>query len=224
MIKLFRKQQKKIIEDPKLKILNHDYGHVLTKDTNLPCDLTRSPLPWYTYPAIEYLVQFDFSNASVFEYGLGNSTLFWGERAKDVTSVEHNTEWFLKWKDNVPQNIDLIYSNCKEDYVASIMKNDAKYDLIVIDGIYRVSCSQIASNYLKKGGLIILDNSDWHTTAASILRTEGLLQVDMFGFGPINDYTWATSLFFDRNFAFKPTSEIQPKHGIGSLKHEDTIE
>jgi hypothetical protein len=169
-------------------------------------------------------VQFDFSNVSVFEYGLGNSTLFWGERAKDVTSVEHNIEWFLKWKDNVPQNIDLIHANCKEDYVASIMKNDAKYDIIVIDGIYRVSCSQIAPNSLKKGGLIILDNSDWHTTAAEILRVKGFLQVDMFGFGPINDYTWATSLFFDRSFAMKTISEVQPKHGIGSLKHADTIE
>jgi predicted O-methyltransferase YrrM len=104
------------------------------------------------------------------------------------------------------------------------MKNDAKYDVIVIDGIYRVSCSQIASNLLKNGGIIILDNSDWHTTAAGILRGKGFLQVDMFGFGPINDYTWATSLFFDRGFAMKTKSEIQPKHGIGSLKHEDTIE
>jgi hypothetical protein len=38
-----------------------------------------------------------------------------------------------------------------------------------------------------------------------------MIQVDFFGFGPINDYTWTTSIFFSRDFDFKPINgEIRP--------------
>ena len=33
-------------------------------------------MPWYTYPVIEYLQQFDFSKLTVFEYGSGNSSCY----------------------------------------------------------------------------------------------------------------------------------------------------
>lgn len=38
-------------------------------------DGAGQPVPWYTYPATEYLSHLDLSVLSVFEYGSGNSTL-----------------------------------------------------------------------------------------------------------------------------------------------------
>lgn len=64
--------------------------------------------------------------------------------------------------------------------------------------------------FLRPGGLMILDNSDWYPNTAAYLRERGLIQIDMHGFGPVNPYTWTTSLFLDRAFAMKPKGDRQP--------------
>jgi len=60
-----------------------------------PVDSFNNPLPWITYPCIEYLNQFDFSNETVFEYGSGGSTKwFLNNKSKKVISVEDDISWF----------------------------------------------------------------------------------------------------------------------------------
>jgi len=51
-----------------------------------------------------------------------------------------------------------------------------------------------------------------------MLREHNLIQVDFSGFGPCNNYTWTTSLFFSRNFNFKTSCFNQPLQPIGGLK------
>lgn len=52
-------------------ILAFEYGQFKTIK-NWDCiDREGNPIPWYTYPAIEFLNSLDFSNKSVFEYGGG---------------------------------------------------------------------------------------------------------------------------------------------------------
>src|SRR3954471_19133862 len=46
-----------------------DYGHLRTVLHRNCLDAAERPIPWYTYPAVEYLKQLDFSRARVFEYG-----------------------------------------------------------------------------------------------------------------------------------------------------------
>ena len=76
---------------------------------------------------------------------------------------------------------------------------------------------------LAPGGLIILDDSDRVNTsrdyarAIAGLKAAGLLQVDFYGFCPMNCYAKCTSLFFSRDFAFEPVSPVQPVCGRGSL-------
>jgi hypothetical protein len=71
-----------------LQILEHGYGHAASSRAQVPIDGDGNPTPWYTYPAIAYLSQLDFSERIVFEYGSGNSTLWRGARSKRVVSVE----------------------------------------------------------------------------------------------------------------------------------------
>src|SRR5947209_1387749 len=44
---------------------------------------TRSgeAIPWYTYPAIDFLSQRDFAGKRVLEFGGGQSTIWWSQRA-----------------------------------------------------------------------------------------------------------------------------------------------
>ena len=46
-----------------------------------------------------------------------------------------------------------------------------------------------------------------------------MIEVDFHGFGPINNYTWTTSIFFNRNTRLKPTDNIQPHFSIAGIKN-----
>ncbi len=54
-------------------IIENQYGHKLTRAKGIPVNNNAKPLPWFTYPAIEYLNQLDLSSCAIFEWGCGNS-------------------------------------------------------------------------------------------------------------------------------------------------------
>lgn len=60
------------------EIIMQKYGWLKSFKTKMPIDAKGNPVPWYTYPAIEFLEQLDFTNKIVLEYGSGNSSLYWG--------------------------------------------------------------------------------------------------------------------------------------------------
>lgn len=58
----------------------------------------KDELPWLTFKAIDVLQSYLKHAINVFEYGSGGSTLFLAKRVKNVTSVEHDEEWYEKVK------------------------------------------------------------------------------------------------------------------------------
>jgi len=50
-------------------------------------------VPWFTYSATKYLTKIVQDDSRVFEFGAGNSTLWWASRASEVVSVEHDPTW-----------------------------------------------------------------------------------------------------------------------------------
>ena len=210
---------KKIVKN--FLILNYNFGQYYTINSLNCVDSSGEPIPWYTYPAIEYLKQLDFSDKKIFEYGSGNSTLFWAGRCKKVTSVEDNKEWFDRIKMKLPTTVDYFLFQHKKDYIDSINRFSQHFDIIIIDGSYRYECAVEAIKKLSHYGFIILDNSDWKDKTSKILRESDLIEVDMSGFGPINGYTWTTSFYFRRNVKLSSAHQRQPIHGIGSLEHTE---
>lgn len=198
-------------------ILMFRYGHWRTARTWSCIDATGAPIPWYTYPAIEYLKQLDFQARTVFEYGLGNSTYFWGGRARQVVSVENDPAWFDKIAGRLPANCTARLETDGSRYARAIEESPDGFDVIVIDGRWREACVRHALPCLRTGGLVILDNADHHPDCAALLRGADLIQVDMSGFGPIGANTWTTSLFFHRSFRIPPLGPVQPMPGIGSI-------
>jgi len=204
------------------QILNFKYGHLQTVKSWTCVDRKGNPIPWYTYPSIEYIKQLNFLEKEVFEYGSGYSSMFWAERCKSLVSVEDNEEWYNKIKTKLPINVDYCFTKNKETYTRAILNYKKKFDVIIIDGNYRYECAVIARDKLSETGMIILDNSDWQEKTSHFLRESNLIEVDMTGFGPINSYTWTTSFFFSRSFNFSPACGHQPVHGIGSLRHRES--
>jgi hypothetical protein len=202
-----------------INLFEKKYGHDQSVRLGKPVDAFLKPIPWYTYPAIEYLKQFDFSDKHIFEYGSGNSSIFWASLAKSVTSVEKDASWFEVISKSKPSNLNIHLKEQKSEYVNFIAHGNTLYDLVVIDGAYRYDCAKVAVKYLSDDGLIIVDNSERYPKLCSDIRSHDLIQVDFFGFGPINYYTWTTSLFFQRKFRLDPLNKL-PHFGIGSLCEE----
>lgn len=197
-----------------------DYAHLASVRTGSCVDAQRNPVPWYTYPAIDYVRQLDFRGRSVFEFGSGNSTLFWGSVATRVVSVEDDERWFRMMAPKVPRNCELILEPDLDAYPAVIARSGDRYDVIVVDGAARgktrLRCAEAAIGRLRDGGMIILDNSDWLPESSRLLREAGLIQVDMTGFAPISRHTQTTSFFLHRAFAFPPRGPRQPMPGPGA--------
>ena len=196
--------------------LNWRYSQFGTFLTKKCLDHSGSPIPWYTYPAIEYLRQLDFSACSVFEFGSGYSTLFWANRARTVTSVESDPHWYEVISKQVPGNARIILESQPSLYIDTIIGE--RYDLIVIDGIenLRQDCAKKAVTAILPGGMVILDNSDWHPQTCKVLRDADLIEVDFHGFGPSVGHCWTTSVFLHR--AFKLVAEDrQPDPAIGGV-------
>ena len=189
-------------------------------------------IPWFTYPAIEALKNWDLSDKRVFEYGCGYSTLFWASRAKEVISVEHNPQWHEKICRVAPENVKIILAPIdeqKNEYHPSdeTRKEFARYaqaiegffQIIVIDGYarsrVRYQCAQAALPHLDDNGLVILDNSDWLPATALFLRQSGLIEVDLSGPVPGNPQYQTTSFFFTRQFNFASAGSRQPVPPLG---------
>ena len=227
----------------KLQLLKRSYGNLkplskaitqratvpnpyhVSQDTNgLIYSQTGEVWPWYTFPAIEYLSELDFSKDVIFEYGCGSSTIFWAQRARKVVSIEHDAAWASKIAKVAPSNVEIFVLPPATDYAAALLASGGNFDVIVIDGIYRAKCCRDVGQALNPGGLVILDNSDWYTTASRIIRDQNLIQVDISGWGPLNNYTWTTSLFFHRLFTKTTRDNKQPHYSRCALQHPDTLE
>jgi hypothetical protein len=200
------------------RILSLDFAQFKTIRRRESIDKYNQPIPWYTYPAIEYIKQLDVSDKTVFEYGSGNSTLFWAQRSKTVVAVEDNAEWYEKLRNVMPSNVEYHLLRDEKEYVNAIERYPFKFGLIAIDGSHRYECAQAAVRRLKSDGLIILDNSDWRERTSQLLRDADLIEVDMSGFGPINPYTWTTSFYLSRQVNLRPAHTTQPVHGVGAQR------
>ena len=207
-----------------IEIWQTEFAQEASIDKKICRDKDGRPLPWYTYPATEYLSQFDYQNKKIFEFGCGYSSSFWAERAQSVVSIENDPRWYDKWqKEFCYANLDLRLREDNESYENAVLEDAGLYDVIAVDGRRRAQCCQTAVRSLAPGGMIILDDSDRVNTSADYvnavktLRDADLIQIDFYGFCPMNCYAKATSLFIRRDFNPPARQPVCPICGKGSL-------
>lgn len=174
-----------------------------------------TPLPWYTYPAIDFLAQRDFGSRHVLEFGGGQSTLWWSARARSVLTVERDAAWFGRLRSQVGPNVSLHHIPVDRvtrtiqpvrDLIAA--NPIQKFDVIVVDGHLRKEVAALAFEYLAPGGAIILDNSEGYGFYAE-LKERPCRRIDFFGFAPGVTRRHCTSLVFvDDCFLLRPDIPI----------------
>jgi hypothetical protein len=213
--------------------IGRSQGYLRSIKEGMCVDAQGEPIPWLNYPAIEQLAKWDFSGKDIFEYGCGNSTRWWAKRAKSVVSVEASTDWYDKILAEriLPPNVNPILAPLDENSDAAAVERHAhaidafgEFDVIVIDGFSghkaRLACTQAALGHLRAGGMIILDNADWHPESARTLRDAGFLEIDYCGLGPLNTHSEISSFFLSAGFRPTPLSDTHPGYCIGGLERQ----
>lgn len=177
-------------------------GHFRGSIASKAVDARGKPLPWYTYPAIDFLSGVDFSGQSVLEFGAGQSTRWWAERAARVFSVEEDARWFEAVLKAVKSKANVEVHLAQESLGFAATPIGRTFDVIVIDGGDRFLCAQASLKMLQPGGVIVLDNSEgfWGAEGTypiiDLFEREGFMRVDFYGFAPAVPKRHCTSLFF----------------------------
>lgn len=178
--------------------------------------------PWMTIPAINYLERKIKNGARGFEFGSGASTLYFANKGVDLVSIDHNTEWYSKIKNELkvneisnveyflvePKNIsnkEGVFSSKEIDYLNKDFSDYAKFilsfpdqyfDFIIIDGRVRVECLKYSISKLKKGGLLVFDNADRLEYKSELMKIKNHLK--------LSDYTvTANHLYFSQTNVYQ---------------------
>lgn len=148
----------------------------------------HKPSPWLTPSSILFFESYLTKEHIGCEFGSGFSTLFFSKRVGKLVSIEHDPQWYemiskklgemnithveylLKPENDPAEFKDEVFScetedfKVRRDYVnyfrAIDQKEDAYFDFILVDGRARCECVYYSLPKLKKGGLMILDNSE----------------------------------------------------------------
>lgn len=207
------------IEELHLGFLNYklrnEFGFLESSKNNMPLNNKDEIIPMYTYPCYEYLNSIEWKNADVFEYGCGYSTIWWKGKNVNYIGVEDDEKWYDLLKKNQP-NIQL--KKDLKEYVNLIYETGKKFDVIVIDGQGRFDCVKPALDCIKKDGMVILDNSDWHTNTKEQLDNSDLIPIHFHGFKALHIDSETTSCYIGRDFKRKAKS-ILPMGGTKREQH-----
>jgi hypothetical protein len=175
-----------------------DQGWFNSFISNTPVDSNNEPIPWLTYPFIDFIAPRLSNQLTVFEFGAGNSTLFFAKKVKEVFSVEHNKDWYNRISKQIQDNVNLVYKEIDEEYPKSIQSLNKKFDIIIIDAEERVNCVKNSLGALTDAGVIVLDDSERseYKEAIDFLRINGFKQLDFWGISAGILFKKCTSLFY----------------------------
>jgi hypothetical protein len=181
-------------------LFSYQKGHFKSSWEMLSVSRTGKPLPWYTYPCIDFLKYRDFGDKTVLEFGGGQSSLWWSQRARSVVTLEGNEQWYQKIKADMPANVDLFLvsmvspSSCMEE-VNGILQNYSDFDVIIIDGLYRYEMAEVARSVMADYGVIICDDAENYGFYEAF-KDSAMYRVDFFGNAPGVIRPHCTSLLF----------------------------
>jgi protein-L-isoaspartate O-methyltransferase len=169
-------------------------------DSQQAVDGKGQPIPWVTYSFIDFIKPRLTKDLTIFEYGSGNSTLFYAQRVRNVVSVEHDEAWYQKIVKQKAPNAEMIFCNLTTDgeYAKKAASLAEKFDIIIVDGRDRVNCCKYGIDALTEKGVIVLDDSERESyqQARVFLKTHGFKELSFSGISPGLFYEKATSVFY----------------------------
>lgn len=168
-----------------------------------PVDSNGQPVPWMTLPFIQFMESRLKSSMVVFEYGSGNSTLYFQQRVEKVVAVEHDKEWYEKVTRSMPTGAEIIFKALDESgsYERTPIDIQSDFHIIAIDGRRRSQCLHVCERALTTDGVIILDDSERaeYDKGVQFLKSSGWKSLDFWGIAPGMHNKKCTSVFYREN-------------------------
>jgi hypothetical protein len=163
-------------------------------------DKNSQPIPWLSYPFISFISDRLTKTMNIFEFGSGNSTLYFSEKVNSVTSVEHDKDWYIKILSKKNNNVNLLFVQLETNgkYCRSALSGKSRFHIIIVDGEDRVNCIFNSLDSLERNGVIILDDSERNEYADGIdfLLKNSFKKIDFYGMAAGVLYEKCTSLFY----------------------------
>ena len=180
-----------------------EIGWFVANNNMASVDINKQPIPWFTYSFIDFLAVRLTNSQSIFEYGSGNSTRYFAERVKNITSLEHDKMWYEQGRKNKPRNAELIYCELDENgnYCRGAKNTKQKFNIIIVDGRDRVNCCIQSIDSLSDDGVLILDDSEraQYNEGRDALINNGFKEISFSGISPGLFYRKETSVFYRNN-------------------------
>jgi predicted O-methyltransferase YrrM len=135
--------------------------------------------PWLTPASIGLLDTLLHRTDRGAEFGSGRSTLWFAARVAALTSVETSTRWHekvtRKLRERGVANVRYILvpddqplENGDGPYPrVALTFPDASLDFALVDGYYRDFTAKYVMPKVKPGGLLVIDNINWHLPCQS---------------------------------------------------------
>lgn len=173
-----------------------------------PVEVDGSPMPWFTYPAVHFIEQkLSLKPMRVFEFGSGNSTVWFSARVKNVISVESDADFYSSMKKQLGtlSNVSYKLRDQKNSYSTEILQHTKEFDIVIIDGIDRIECAKKCIGALADDGVIIFDNADRiaYKEAYDYLTENGFKKIAFTGVGPLVYSDWQTTIYYRDQNCFK---------------------
>lgn len=178
-----------------------EIGWINSNKSKRPMDKMNNPIPWWTYGIIDFLEEKNFHNLEVFEFGLGNSSLWLKNKGAKVTSVEYDEDYYQEFKEYRSPTFNIIKGKLGENYSNLINDEKGNFDIIIIDGRERNKCLNNSIKKLKPEGIIIFDDTEREEYKQSfkLLEDKGFKHLYFTGFSPGMFYNKQTSIFYKSN-------------------------
>jgi spermidine synthase len=158
------------------------------------------PIPWNNYSFLKFIEPRLQKTFEIFEYGSGNSTIWYAQRVKNIKAVENDQNWVNLVKLHLPANAEVVYKMLNEakDYVQEVKLADKQYDIVIVDGRRRNDCAIFAFDYLKPNGVMILDNSERadYQPIFEFMQAKGFKHLDFWGMPPSVAMNTCTTIFY----------------------------
>lgn len=166
-------------------------------------------LPWYNYTFIKFLTPRLTSDLQIFEYGAGNSTIWYAQKVKFIKAVENDAHWVAFLQTRLPKNAEVVFKSLNnqayqnEIKIGFSLSDQVKptYDIVVVDGRRRNDCVMMSVDYLSEKGVLILDNSERtdYQPAKDFMKEKGFKSLDFEGIAPITAHNTCTTIFYRPN-------------------------
>ena len=169
-----------------------------------PVNLEGQAQPWFSLPANAFIEGRLQKKYRIFEFGAGNSSIYFSDMGHHVWSVEHDTYWYTIMRDKQLKNHIIKHASLGTEYTQAPLQYTETFDIVVIDGRKRLLCLDAAIKKVSANGIIIFDDIDRkkYQPAYALLQSHGFRHIDFWGMALGSFRTKCTAIFYRKDNVF----------------------